>query len=82
VPARPSLVDRRLDEIVRTAETATAIEDSTVRNVLLGVGIGAVAGVAFAPGMFDASWVGWAVGGAMGGVAAALWSRAWGLRRA
>ncbi len=75
-------VDRRLDEIARRARAAEVAEDATVRNVLFGVGVGAIAGVAFSPRLFDASWVSWAVGGTMGGLAAALWSRAWGLRRA
>lgn len=77
-----SEVDRRLDEIARRARAAEVADDATVRNVLFGVGVGAIAGVAFSPGLFDASWVSWAVGGTMGGLAAALWSRAWGLRRA
>lgn len=77
-----SEVDRRLDEIARRARAAEVADHATVRNVLFGVGVGAIAGVAFSPGLFDASWVSWAVGGTMGGLAAALWSRAWGLRRA
>lgn len=81
IPAE-SAVDRRLDEIARRARAAEFADDATVRNVLFGVGVGAIAGVAFSPGLFDASWVSWAVGGTMGGLAAALWSRAWRLRRA
>lgn len=77
-----SAIDRRLDEIARRARAAEGADDATVRNVLFGVGVGAIAGVAFSPALFDASWVSWAVGGTMGGLAAALWSRAWGLRRA
>lgn len=80
--ASESAIDRRLTEIARRARAAEVADDATVRNVLFGVGVGAIAGVAFSPGLFDASWVSWAVGGTMGGLAAALWSRAWGLRRA
>ncbi len=74
--------EHRLEEIAGRARNTEVADDPTARNVLLGVGVGAIAGLAFSPGLFDASWLSWAVGGTMGGLAAALWSRAWGLRRA
>ena len=74
-------VDPRLDEIMRAARQPVDGEGAAVRAVLLGAGLGMIAGVAFAPGLFHAPWLSWAAGGVMGGALGALWSRAWGSRR-
>jgi hypothetical protein len=73
-------IDRRLDAIVRAAGGDEAAEGTTLRAVLFGVGLGTIAGVAFAPGLFHAPWLGWAAGGVVGGTLGAMWSRLWGSR--
>lgn len=73
-------LDSRLEE--RVAETVAAGgSDRSVRYVLFGVGLGAISGVAASKGFVDTPWIGWATGGIVGGLAGALWDRAWEWRR-